>query len=86
MSQDLDIASEIWASCKNHIPENELSNAAADAVVVLIDILGCEAEDIKNSGFGQDKEIKVALKGFLTALEEESEIDEEDDTDLYDDE
>jgi hypothetical protein len=87
---ELNTAFEVWSTLKDQLKHTE--DAAADVVNCLIDNLGYSSEDIKNSDFVTDPDVKHALVD-LELLEESDEdegldewgdeLDEDDEDDDY---
>jgi len=79
MSDPLNSAAEVWAAMKEHVTDT--AQAGNDVVNALIDNLGYDADTIKASELGDDRDIKKALSAYL--LNEE---DEDDGLDTWGDE
>lgn len=77
---ELNIAAEVWSTMKEHI-NSDPAVAALEVVNTLIDNLGYSAQDIKESDFWYDKDIKTALADYNIELDEEDEFEEEEEED-----
>ena len=74
---DLNVAAEVWLTVKEHITKNT-AEVADDVVNTLIDVLGYSADDIKNSDFWHDKDIKDILLSYNVETDEDEDFEDED--------
>ena len=74
---ELNVAAEVWLTVREHITKNT-AEVADDVVSTLIDVLGYSAQDIKDSDFWHDKDIKDILLSYNVDQEEETDIEEYD--------
>jgi len=68
MSEPLNSAAEVWTAMKEHVTDT--AQAGNDVVNALIDNLGYDADTIKASELGDDRDIKKALSSYLLHEEE----------------
>ena len=79
MAETLALASEVWLAVKDHLTDEK--QAAIDVVNALIDNLGYDADSIKDSEIGKDRNIKSALSSYVL-----DEVEEDDGLDTWGDE
>jgi hypothetical protein len=80
MKKDIDVAVEIWDIAKQYMIDQDRRDAAGDIICSLIDSSGFAAEDILDSGFQNDRQIKQALKDYFVddyTLESDNDDEEE---------
>jgi hypothetical protein len=84
MKKDIDVAVEIWDIAKQYMIDHDRRDAAGEIICSLIDSSGFAAEDILDSGFQNDRQIKQALKDyFVDDYDLESDNDDEEEFEEY---